>query len=268
MKRKFLLNLCLFPISLLSVVFFQLNTFNLISSPAVHANNWNAYNKHVENGGRNLNNGNYQKAIDFYNKALKIYKRDGAIFYNRALSNYELGNYKEAIEDYKEALNLEDKMRSAITHLNIGNSYKEIEEYEKALFHINKAISIKPNEGFYYQDRGYLYWELDKWDEALKDFETAKSKFLKKKEKIDEYFYNDIGYVYFKLGSYNLAIDNYQKAIEMNPKEGMFYSDKGDALYELGKEDEACANYINSSELGYEQIQDYLNSSDGGWCKK
>ena len=268
MKRKFLLNLFLFPISLLSVGFFQLNISNLISPPAAHATNWNAYNNHVQNGGRNLDNGNYQKAIDFYNKALKIYKKDGAIFYNRAISNYELGNYKEAIEDYKEALNLEDKMRSAITHLNIGNAYKEIEEFDKALFHFNKAISIKPNEGFYYQDRGSLSIELEKWDEALKDYEAAKSKYLKKRETIDEYFYNDIGYVYFKLGSYDLAIDNYDKAIDINPKEGIFYTDKGDALYELGKEDEACANYIKSSELGYEEIQDYLNSSDGDWCKK
>jgi|TARA_B100001989_G_C24480167_1_gene433958 tetratricopeptide (TPR) repeat protein len=268
MTKKFFLNLCFFPLSILSVGFLQLNISKLISPSAVHATNWNAYNKHVESGGRNLNNGNYQKAVDFYNKALKIYKRDGAIFYNRALSNYELGNYEEAIEDYKEALNLENKMRSAITHLNIGNAYKEIEDFEKALFHFNKAISIKPNEGFYYQDRGSLYWELEKWDEALKDYEIAKSKYLKKKVKIDEYFYNDIGYVYFKLGSFNLAIDNYEKAIEINPKEGMFYTDRGDALYELGKEDEACENYIKSSELGYEEIQDYLNSSDGDWCKK
>ena len=119
MKRKFILNLCLFPISLLSVGFLQLNILNLISSPAFNATNWNV-NKHVENGRRNLNNRNYQKAIDFYNKALKIYKKDGAIFYNRALSNYELGNFMEAIEDYKEALNFEYKMRSAITHLKIG----------------------------------------------------------------------------------------------------------------------------------------------------
>ena len=80
MKRKFLINLFLFPISLLSVGFLQVNILNLISPPAVHATNWNAYNRHVESGGRNLNNGNYQKAVDFYNKALKIYKRDGAIF--------------------------------------------------------------------------------------------------------------------------------------------------------------------------------------------
>ena len=266
MKKKFIFSLFLFPISLITVGFFQLNLSNLILIPSAHATNWNAYNKHVENGGRNFNNGNYQKAIDFYNKALKIYKRDGAIFYNRAISNYELGNYKEAIADYKEALIFEDKMRSAITHLNIGIAYKEIEEFEKALFHFNKAISIKPHEGFYYQDRGSLYFELEKWDEALKDFETAKSKYLKKKEKIDEYFYNDLGYVYFKLGSYDLAIDNYEKAIDINPKEGMFYTDKGDALYELGKEDQACSNYIKSSELGYEEIQDFLNSSDGDWC--
>ena len=58
------------------------------------------------------------------------------------------------------------------------------------------------------------------------------------------------------------------RAIDINPKEGMFYTDKGDALYELGKEDQACSNYIKSSELGYEEVKDYLNSTDGDWCKK
>ena len=74
MNKKSIFSLFLFPISLLSVGFLQLNISKLISPSAVHATNWNAYNKHVESGGRNLNNGNYQNAVDFYNKALKIYK--------------------------------------------------------------------------------------------------------------------------------------------------------------------------------------------------
>ncbi len=118
MTKKFFLNLCFFPLSILSVGFLQLNISKLISPSAVHATNWNAYNKHVESGGRNLNNGNYQKAVDFYNKALKIYKRDGAIFYNRALSNYELGNYEEAIEDCKKLITLEPDNESHQKNLN------------------------------------------------------------------------------------------------------------------------------------------------------
>ena len=195
MKRKFLINLFLFPISLLSVGFLQLNIINLISPSAVHATNWNKYNLEFGRGLRNLNQGNYQKALEFFTKAIDIYKRDPAGYYNRGIANEELGNYKEAIDDYKKSMTMDGKMYKANTHNNIGYSYIQLEDYDNALIHLNKAIEIKP-------------------------------------------------------------------------KEGMFYSDKGDALYYLGKEDDACANYIKSSELGYEEIKDYLNSSDGDWCKK
>ena len=195
MKRKYLINLFLFPISLLSGVFLQLNIASLISPSAVHSTNWNKYNVVFKNGLRYLNQENYQKALDFFTKAIDIYKGDPAAFYNRGLANQELGNYKEAIEDYKKSMTMDGKMYKANTHNNIGYSYIQLEDYDNALIYLNKAIEIKP-------------------------------------------------------------------------KEGMFYSDKGDALYYLGKEDDACANYIKSSELGYEEIKDYLNSSDGDWCKK
>jgi len=195
MKRKFLINLFLFPISLLSSIFLQLNIASLISPSAVHATNWKKYNVEFKNGLRNLNQENYQKALEFFTKAIDINKRDPAAFYNRGIANEELGNYKEAIDDYKMSMTMDGKMYKANTHNSIGYNYIQLEDYDNALIHLNKAIEIKP-------------------------------------------------------------------------KEGMFYSDKGDALYELGKEEEACANYIKSSELGYEEIRSYLNSSDGDWCKK
>ena len=195
MKSKIIFNILLFPISLLAVVFFQLNIATLITPSPVHATNWNRYNVEFKNGLRNLNQENYQKALEFFTNAIEIYKKDPAAFYNRGLANQELGNHQEAVDDFKKSMTMDGKMYKANTHNNIGWSYIQLEEYENALIHLNKAIEIKP-------------------------------------------------------------------------KEGMFYSDKGDALYELGKGEEACANYIKSSELGYEEIESYLSSSDGDWCKK
>ena len=268
MKRKFLINSFLFPISLLSVVFLQLNISNLISPSAVHATNWNAYDVSKKSGLRNLKNGNYQKAVEFFTKAINIYNRDSDSYYFRGEANQGLGNHNEAIADFKKSMTMDGIGYKANTNYMIGYSYIQLEDFDNALIHLNKAISIKSDKGGYYYSRGYVYLNQEKWDEALKDYEVAKVKYLKKKEKLDEYFYSEIGYVHYNLGSLKLAIDNYDKAIEINPKEGFFYSDKGDALYDLGKEDDACANYIKSSELGYEEIKDYLNSSDGDWCKK
>ena len=196
MKKKFIFSLFLFPISFITVSFLQLNLYHLIliTPSVVQAANWNKYNVVFKNGLRHLDQENYQKALEFFTKAIDTYKRDPAAYYNRGLANQELGNYQEAIDDFKKSMTMDGKMYKANSHNNIGWSYIQLEEYDKALLHLNKAIEIKP-------------------------------------------------------------------------KEGMFYSDKGDALFELGNEEEACANYIKSSELGYEEIKNYLNSPDGDWCK-
>ena len=154
----------------------------------------NKYNISFKNGLRHLDRGNYQKALDFFNESIGIYNKDPGAYYNRGLANQELGNHLDAIDDFKKSMTMDGKMYKGSTHNNIGWSYSELEDYDNALIHFNKAIEIKPKEGY-------------------------------------------------------------------------FYADKGDTLYELGKEEEACSNYLKSSELGYKEIKDYLNSSDGEWCK-
>jgi len=267
MLHRVRIGLYLFPFTLLPFYFLPSTFISLVSPTPVHANNWNRYNIVFKSGIRNLNQGNYQKALEFFSKAIDIYKRDPAAFYNRGLVHEKLENYKEAIEDYKKSLTMDGLMYTANTHNNIGSSYLQLEDFDNALIHLNKAISIKSDEGSYYNNRGIVYFNQEKWEKGIKDYETAKGKYLKKKEELDEYFYNDIGYIYFNLGSYQQAIDNFDKAIEINPEESMFYSDKADALYELGEENIAYENYIKASELGDEDTQNNLNSRDGRWCK-
>ena len=138
----------------------------------------------------------------------------------------------------------------ANTNYMIGYSYIQLEYFDNALIHLNKAISIKSDKGGYYYSRGYVYLNQEKWDEALKDYEIAKSKYLKNKVKIDEYFYNDIGYVYFKLGSFNLAIDNYEKAIKINPNRGSFYKLRGNVKIMLNEGKSACIDWSKAASLG------------------
>ena len=133
-----------------------------------------------------MNKGNYQKALEFFSKAIDIYKRDPAAFYNRGIANEELENYKEAIEDYKKSLTMDGLMYTANTHNNIGFSYLQLEDFNNALIHLNRAINIKSDEGSYYNNRGNLYINLEEWEKALKDYETAKGKYLRKKKNIDE----------------------------------------------------------------------------------
>ena len=80
---------------------------------------------------------NYQKALEFFTKAIEIYKRDPAAYYNRGLANQELGNHLDAVDDFKKSMTMDGKMYKANTHYNIGWSYSELEDYDNALIWMN-----------------------------------------------------------------------------------------------------------------------------------
>ena len=122
MKRKFLINLFLFPISFLSLVFLQLNISNLISPSAVHSTNLNKYDQLKKNGIRNLRNGNYQKAVEFFTEAINAYKRDSDSYYFRGEANQELGNHKEALADFKKSMTMDGIGYKSNTNYMIGYS--------------------------------------------------------------------------------------------------------------------------------------------------
>ena len=50
--------------------------------------------------------GNYQKAIQYYNKGLEAKPDDPCLFNNRGLAYYGLRKYDEAISDYSKAIEL------------------------------------------------------------------------------------------------------------------------------------------------------------------
>ena len=68
------------------------------------ATNWNAFNINFKKGYRYLDRGEYQKAIDAFNKAIEIYAFDGPSFYNRGTAYLEIGKYDEAIKDFLKSI--------------------------------------------------------------------------------------------------------------------------------------------------------------------
>ena len=46
-------------------------------------------------------------------------------------------------------------------------------ELEKAMEAVNRALSLKPGEHRFYETRGQILLRLERWQEAVKDFEFA-----------------------------------------------------------------------------------------------
>ncbi len=79
----------------------------------------------------------YQKAIEWYNKALEIDKNNFDILFNMAYSLDELGRYNEAIEWHDKALRI--KPDFALTLNNKGSALNNLGKYNESIECYDKA---------------------------------------------------------------------------------------------------------------------------------
>ena len=81
---------------------------------------------------------------------------------------------------------------------------------DKALLYVQKAIVLKPGNGYILDSLGWIYYRMDKFDLALK--EILKALELEPK---DPNMYEHLGEIYLKLGESNKAKNAYEKAVTL-----------------------------------------------------
>lgn len=115
--------------------------------------------------------------------------------------------------------------------------YYEANDKAKALDICNKILEANPNHGLTYYNRGSLYSDMGKYDEAIQDFNLAE-------ELNPEYanIFNNRGLVYDKLKLYEKAIEDYNQALKMEESAITFFN-KANALASLNRIEEALTNY-------------------------
>ncbi|XP_046388979.1 RNA polymerase II-associated protein 3-like isoform X2 [Ischnura elegans] len=91
-----------------------------------------------EKGNSHVKDGNWQKAIDCYSKAIKIYPKDAIFFANRAHCYLQLKDFQKAKCDCDEALRLDSSyakawMRRSAAWEGLGNMQKAIRDLESML---------------------------------------------------------------------------------------------------------------------------------------
>ena len=139
--------------------------------------------------------GRPEKALEFYNKALKMreelsgcdYHYDMAVYRNQIGSVYEdKGEFKEAVECYKDALELLKELKclgnedEALIRRNLANVYVHQEKYKEAEEEAKKAFKIRleilgnhPDTVRSIFQLGVIQANLETYDKALDFFLKA-----------------------------------------------------------------------------------------------
>ena len=134
-------------------------------------NNARAYN----NLGVELKNkGEFDKAIEQFEKSLKADKNYTSVYFNLGDVQYRLGNYEDAVVYLKKALTLKLNQQLHLDVLNkLGRTYSAMGQAENAIDAFKEAIKVYPTAVAPYNNLGVQYIKTGRFDRAIETFEKA-----------------------------------------------------------------------------------------------
>ncbi|MGB9181636.1 MAG: tetratricopeptide repeat protein [Pyrinomonadaceae bacterium] len=209
-----------------------------VVSPAVESRN---------QGLSSLTSGDYEKAVEFFNLAVKQNPGDAYSYYYLGAAYSALKKYDEVVAAYEKAIRLNPQAADADTYYNLGGAYFELKNYPEAAKALTKAIAREERNNDAYIDLGDAYSKMYNWPEAIKAYNKA----LEIKPDIDDPdIYYNLGVAYDAQNQSEKAIEFYKKAIEHNVTDAaVAYYKIGFAYYNLNKQPEAVEAFKKELEI-------------------
>jgi tetratricopeptide (TPR) repeat protein len=100
------------------------------------------YDDAILDGASNLNTGKPEKALEDFNRAIKIDPQKAAGYLGRANTLNIMGRYQEAIDDYDRTLDINPQLANA--YINRASAYSHLGAYEKAIVDYEKGLELDP----------------------------------------------------------------------------------------------------------------------------
>jgi len=182
------------------------------------------------------------KALAAYDRYLSSRRDSPSAFHNRGDAKKDLGDVDGAIADYTEALSINPEFIWSMR--NRGYLlYREKNQPEKALFDINRAIELAPDNYWSYMDRGAVYGGMRQYRKAVEEYLHA----LKLSPDNPRILYR-LGVEHMYLQDPQKAEDYFTQAIDnsADASNAITYHRRGCARLALGKYADAVSDFENS----------------------
>ena len=194
----------------------------------------------------------YQEAIQSFNEAIKINVADDEAYMLRGNVYFETNRSDLALSDYKKALSINPNYVTAMD--NLGALYGLRRQFDSAMIYFDKALAINSNYMPSYKNRAIVNLELNRNEEAIKDFE----KYLEFSPN-DPDIMNTIGACYRNLGKYNDALAIINQSIKIKP-DPHFYLNRAYCYRNLKDIESARKDALIAKQAGLEIDSDLAKS--------
>ena len=157
---------------------------------------------------------------------------------------YEQGEYNSAIDAFNKVLGVASDYPMA--YRDRGISKYRLKRYNDAIDDLSQTIRMLPKGADAYFWRGRAKYMLKRYNDAINDFNQVDQLSLSPKHTNGYYWRGKTKYM---LGRYEAAIADFTESIRLNPKYANAYHWRGDAKYQLGRHEAAIADFTESIRL-------------------
>ncbi|MDH4462189.1 MAG: tetratricopeptide repeat protein [Flectobacillus sp.] len=201
-------------------------------SPSVESRSTNILNSDESKEGYVANakilekNKKYDDAIKYLTKALVLDANDSEVLTTRGnIYVLNLRQFDNAIADFNRVIEL---IPNSIKGYNgKAFTYWMMHQYEQSIIYYRKITELEPQKIFAYSMICDMYNNMEKFELAAQTYTQ-----IIKISPIAEY-YNGRGWALSNAGKFKEAIPDFDKAIELDPKDGVYYKNRGNAKNKL-----------------------------------
>jgi tetratricopeptide (TPR) repeat protein len=186
--------------------------------------------------------GEYDRALEYFNKALSVNPDYASANNNRGAVYIEKGLLDLALKDVERAIALEPRYASA--YKNRGDVLKKKGQTQAALEMYDQALNLDPYFIDGYDVRGIVYGELGDYEKALSDFDQA----LQLNPQHAGALHNK-GTVFMRQGKKQAALALFNRAIANDAGNPDTYRNRGNIHQDLGQDEAALQDYNRALQL-------------------
>jgi len=198
----------------------------------------------------------FLKALAYASKAIKKFPDDEYTYFRKGGTYYCCEQYPQALKYFLRAEKTGKK--DAEIYFKISYCYSMISDTQKALVYANKAIAVEPNSPYGYYRKGFIYYQNDNYEKALKAYLSAEKRCTDAENFYD--MFSRISWIYQNKNNVDTAMLYADKALELNPKDAFSQYRKGCVLaYGLKKYTEALKYYKKSYKLDKNFVELYFD---------
>ncbi len=234
------------------------------------------YEGYVMLGKSHFGQQNYTMAMKAYNGAIKLEPIKSMAFRNRAVLFLTLGKYEKAIKDYNTLI--KHSPDTAGYYFERAKIYQLLEEHHFAIRDFTAAWELGYESEELLSRRAATYVYMDDFERALKDYESIEAQFgadddlyMKKGQaclsqgntddairafnkaisiKEKKAYYVMLAQTYAQKEQHEYVLDNFNKAIELDPKDHDIYYQRAVFYFDRRKIANALADCSVSLKLG------------------